>query len=89
MSFLYVRRKIGRNRVQIRELNRNTGCLRKVLTVPPLSQESMDFVIYPMATIRNTLITHSESDSHKIIDFGSLLFFRWEITADTPLDKFF
>lgn len=42
----YVRRKLRRNRARIRELNRNTGYLRKVLTVPPLSQESMNFIIY-------------------------------------------
>lgn len=41
-----MRRKLRRNRARIRELNRQTAHLRKVLTVPPLSQESMDFVIY-------------------------------------------
>ena len=42
----YVERKIRGNRARIRELNRKTAKLKKVLTVPPLSQESMDFIIY-------------------------------------------
>lgn len=42
----YVRRKLRRNRARIRELNRNTASVKKVLTVPPLSKEMMDFINY-------------------------------------------
>jgi len=42
----YVGRKLRRNRARIRELNRNTSYLKKVLTVPPLSKEIMEFISY-------------------------------------------
>lgn len=42
----YVRRRLIRNRSRIRKLNRGITHLKKVLTVPPLSKEMMDFVVY-------------------------------------------
>lgn len=42
----YVRRRLLRNRARIRKLNRGITHLKKVLTVPPLSKEMMDFVVY-------------------------------------------
>ncbi|MEY7998627.1 transcriptional regulator [Clostridium sp. Mt-5] len=42
----YVSGKLRRNRARIRQLKRNIAPLKKVLTVPPLSKEMMDFVIY-------------------------------------------
>ncbi len=42
----YVKRKIRKIRARIRELNRRMAKFKKVLTVPPLSQESMNFITY-------------------------------------------
>ena len=42
----YVGSKLRRNRARIRQLKRNTAPLKKVLTVPPLSKEMMDFITY-------------------------------------------
>lgn len=42
----YVRRKIFKNRSKIRELNRETAKLKRVLMAPPLPKEFMDFIIY-------------------------------------------
>lgn len=40
----YVSGKLRRNRARIRLLKRNIAPLKKVLTVPPLSKEMMDFI---------------------------------------------
>jgi predicted RNase H-like nuclease (RuvC/YqgF family) len=42
----YVSGKLRRNRARIRQLKRNISPLKKVLTVPPLSKEMMDFIEY-------------------------------------------
>ncbi|OAA89930.1 hypothetical protein WX45_01769 [Clostridium ljungdahlii DSM 13528] len=42
----YVERKIRGNKKRIRQLKRNTDGLKKVLTIPPMSKEMMDFIIY-------------------------------------------
>ncbi|OBR94245.1 hypothetical protein CLRAG_16360 [Clostridium ragsdalei P11] len=42
----YVERKICGNRKRIRQLKRNTARLKKVLTIPPMSKEMMDFTTY-------------------------------------------
>ncbi|APM40494.1 transcriptional regulator [Clostridium kluyveri] len=42
----YVNRKFRKNMSRIRWLKRNTAPLKKVLTVPPLSEEIMQFIIY-------------------------------------------
>lgn len=46
MSLNILEGKFCSTRARIRELNRNTSKLKNVLTVPPLSQESMNFIIY-------------------------------------------
>jgi hypothetical protein len=45
-EFKYVMRQIRRNRFKIRQLKRNTARLKKVLTVPPMSEEMMKFIEY-------------------------------------------
>ncbi|OAA91238.1 hypothetical protein [Clostridium ljungdahlii] len=42
----YVERKIRGNRKRIRQLKRNTARLKKVLTIPPMSKEMMNFITY-------------------------------------------
>ncbi|AZV58368.1 transcriptional regulator [Clostridium sp. AWRP] len=42
----YVKRKVFENRSRIRELNRDTTKLTKVLSTPPLPKEYMDFITY-------------------------------------------
>ncbi|BAH07956.1 hypothetical protein CKR_2905 [Clostridium kluyveri NBRC 12016] len=42
----YVNRKFRKNMSRIRQLKRNTALLKKVLTVPPLSEEIMQFITY-------------------------------------------
>ena len=42
----YVNRKFRKNMARIRQLKRNMAPLKKVLTVPPLSEEIMQFIIY-------------------------------------------
>lgn len=42
----YVGRKLRRNMARIRQLKRNIAPLKKVLTVPPLSEEIMQFITY-------------------------------------------
>lgn len=42
----YVMRQIRGNRFRIRQLKRNTARLKKVLTVPPMSEEMMKFIEY-------------------------------------------
>ncbi|MFC0905878.1 transcriptional regulator [Clostridium sp. MT-14] len=42
----YVGSKLRRNRARIRQLKRNIAPLKKVLTVPPLSEEIMKFITY-------------------------------------------
>ncbi|MHC6178647.1 transcriptional regulator [Clostridium sp. JNZ X4-2] len=42
----YARRKIFKNRSRIRELNRETAGLKRVLMAPPLPKEFMNFIIY-------------------------------------------
>lgn len=49
----YVRRKLRRNRARIRELNRNTAYLKKVLTIPPLSKEMIDFITYKYKLVKS------------------------------------
>jgi hypothetical protein len=36
----------------------------------------LKFIVYPIVTIANAPIAHSESDYHQIKDLGYLLFFK-------------
>lgn len=42
----FVNKKLCKNMARIRQLKRNIAILKKVLTVPPLSKEIMEFITY-------------------------------------------
>lgn len=82
----YVSGKLRRNRARIRQLKRNISPLKKVLTVPPLSKEMMDFIEYKYKLdkgfgwiasemyggVRSTAYRRREEILEDIVKWGSL-----------------